>query len=63
METEWHFVMECTAYEDIRNKFKANLQVNNMKELFEEARLYKTANLLIQLHNKRNNLEKIQLAA
>jgi len=30
VDTEWHFVMECAAYENIHSQYKNNLKVDNM---------------------------------
>lgn len=57
METESHYIMECVAYEDIGNQFENNLTVGSLSMLFEEARLHKTANLLIKIHSKNVILE------
>ena len=62
VEIEWHFIKECIANEDI-HEYKDNLQGSNMKKLFEEANLHKTTSVLIQIYNRRNNLEKSQEAA
>lgn len=47
VETEWHYVKDCTAYEDIHNQHKDSLKVNNIKELFKGPRLLKGAILRI----------------
>lgn len=60
VETEWHYVKDCTAYEDIRNQYKDTIRVNSIKELFEGPKLHKVAILLTQIHNKRDSLEKSQ---
>jgi hypothetical protein len=39
VETEWHFVMECAAYEDICNQYENNLKVDNMHQLFDEDKI------------------------
>lgn len=57
---EWCFVKDCATYQYICNQYKYNLQVSSMKELFKETRLHKTATFLMQIHNKWNNLEKLQ---
>jgi len=59
VETEWRFIFECAAYEDIRNQYEKNLKVGNIIEIFEEARLHITSGFLIKIHSWRNDVEKI----
>lgn len=58
VETEWHYLKDCTTYEDIRNQHKETLKVHNIKDLFEGPSLLKGAILLVQIHNKRDSQEK-----
>lgn len=60
VETEWHYVKDCTAYKDIHNQHKETLRVNSIKYLFERPRLLKGAISLMHIHNKRESVEKSQ---
>lgn len=58
VEIEWHCLKDYTTYEDIHSQHKETLEVDNIKDLFEGPRLLKGAILLMQIHNKRDKLEK-----
>ncbi|KAH9320502.1 hypothetical protein KI387_015141, partial [Taxus chinensis] len=42
VETEWHFVMECSAYDDICIQYENKLKVDGLEELFEGTKLQAT---------------------
>ncbi|KAH9288550.1 hypothetical protein KI387_032667, partial [Taxus chinensis] len=58
VETEWHFVMECSAYDDIRIQYKNNLKVDRLEELFEGTKLPATAGFIFKIHSRRADIEK-----
>lgn len=58
VETEWHFVMECAAYEDIHVQYENNLKVENMHHLFNEFKINHIASLLVKTHYRRFNIER-----
>ena len=58
VETEWHFVMECVAYEDICIQYENSLKVDNMHHIFDEDKVNQIASLLVKIHNRRYDIEK-----
>lgn len=58
VETEWHFIFECAAYQDIRGQYENNLKEGCLHLLFEEERLHKIAGFFIKIHNRRADIEK-----
>jgi hypothetical protein len=58
VETEWHFVTECAAYEDIRSQYENSLKVDNMHQLFDEDKINQIVSLLVKIHSKRSDIEK-----
>ncbi|KAH9307116.1 hypothetical protein KI387_043788 [Taxus chinensis] len=58
VETEWHFVMECSAYDDIRIQYKNNLKVDRLEELFEGTKLPATTSFIFKIHSRRADIEK-----
>lgn len=58
IETKHYFVMECPTYSDIKSGYSEMLENNNMSHLFEEKQLDKTANLIIKMHQRREELVK-----
>ncbi|KAH9297612.1 hypothetical protein KI387_029294 [Taxus chinensis] len=50
VETKWHFIMECSTYDDIRFQYENDLQVDNLDELFEEAKLQRIASFVLKIH-------------
>ena len=58
VEREWHFVMECAAYEDIRSQSENNLKVDNMHQLFDGDKINQIASLLVKIHSRRYDIEK-----
>jgi hypothetical protein len=58
VEMEWHFVMECAAYEDIRSQYENNLEVDNMHQLFDGDKINQIASLLVKIHSRRYDIEK-----
>jgi hypothetical protein len=58
VETEWHFVMECAAYEDIRSQSENNLKVDNMHQLFDGDKINQIASLLVKIHSRGSDIEK-----
>lgn len=57
--SELHLIKECAMYEDIHSQFDNELKVDSFNELFEEMRLHKTTSLLLKIHKRRTNMEKI----
>lgn len=51
-------MIECAAYDDIRIQYEDILKVDNLSELFREARLLKIASFLIKIYNRRADMEK-----
>lgn len=49
METEWNFVIECAAYEDMDIQYEDSLKADNMHHLFEEDKINQIASLLIKI--------------
>ena len=58
VETEWHFVMECAAHEDICIQYEDILKADNMHHLFEEDKINQIASLLVNIYNRRSDMEK-----
>lgn len=58
VETERHFFMECTAYEDIRKQYANILCMDDMQQLFEEDKINQAASLLVKINSRRSDLEK-----
>lgn len=59
VETEWHYIMECPAYEDIRVNYRdTTLTVDSLTSLFEEERLAKLAVYLTKIHSRRYKIKK-----
>ena len=60
VETEWHFVMECAAYQDIhiQYEYEDSLKTNNMHHLFEEDKINQIASLLVNIYNRTFDMEK-----
>jgi hypothetical protein len=58
VEIEWHSVMECATYEDIRSQYENNLKFNNMHQLFDGDKINQITSLLVKIHNKRSDIEK-----
>ena len=58
VETKWHFVTECAAYENICSQYENSLKVDNVHQLFDEDKINQVASLLVQIHSRRSDIEK-----
>ncbi|KAH9328310.1 hypothetical protein KI387_000418, partial [Taxus chinensis] len=58
LESEWHFVMECVAYGNIRRNCMDILTSADLTTLFEEEKVAKTTDFLINIHSKQSKINK-----
>ena len=58
IEIEWHFLSECTAYDNIQTYYDFIQKVVNMHSLFEVDRIKQTTDFLIKIHIKRLEMER-----
>lgn len=59
IETECHFLSECTTYDDIRAQYVCILKSDNMHHLFGEDKINQTASFLVKSQSRRSDMEKI----
>ena len=52
METEQHFILECEAYNDSRDKFAGTICDSSWHNLFNEEYIEQLGGLIISLHKK-----------
>ena len=58
VETEQHFILECEAYKDSKDKFVDTICDSSWHNLFNEEYIEKLGGLIISLHKKRTVLLK-----
>lgn len=59
VETEWNFVIECAASEDMDIQYEDSLKADNMHHLFEEDKINQIASLLIKIQSKESHMERV----
>ena len=58
METEKHFILECEAFKDNRDKYANVLTNKSWDDLFNEETVEKLGALIIKLNMQRIELQK-----
>lgn len=56
--SEHHFILECEAYKDGRDKFSDTISESSWHNLFSKEYIEKLGRLIINLHKKRTELLK-----
>lgn len=58
VKIEWHFLIECTVYEDLWAQYEIILKADNMHHLFNEDKINQMDSFLVKIHRRRSDMEK-----
>ncbi|KAH9287672.1 hypothetical protein KI387_031789, partial [Taxus chinensis] len=58
VESEKHFMLECSTYSDIRAQFASTVAAASLQDIFSENTVGKTGELIIKLTNRRSECQK-----
>ncbi|KAH9292365.1 hypothetical protein KI387_042449, partial [Taxus chinensis] len=56
VESEKHFITECSAYNDIRSRYAINFKTLPLQVLFDEERITGMGDFIIRINKRRSEL-------